>query len=44
VSEAFINMGITPGDGGAWFLQRLVGYQRAAELTFTGRLVSAMRP
>ncbi len=41
VSEAFINMGITPGDGGAWFLQRLVGYQRAAELTFTGRLVSA---
>lgn len=41
VSEAFINMGITPGDGGAWFLQRLIGYQRAAELTFTGRLVSA---
>lgn len=41
VSEAFINFGITPGDGGAWFLQRLIGYQKAAELTFSGRLVSA---
>lgn len=41
VGETFINLGIIPGDGGAWFLQRLVGYQRAAELTFTGRLVSA---
>lgn len=37
--ETFINLGIIPGDGGAWFLQRLVGYQRAAELTFSGRLV-----
>ncbi len=41
VSEAFINLGITPGDGGAWFMQRLIGYQKAAELTFTGRLVTA---
>lgn len=41
VSEAFINLGLTPGDGGAWFIQRLIGYQKAAELTFTGRLVSA---
>ena len=39
--ETFINLGIIPGDGGAWFLQRLIGYQRAAELTFTGRLVKA---
>lgn len=39
--ETFINLGIIPGDGGAWFLQRLVGYQRAAELTFSGRLVNA---
>src|SRR5262249_39814392 len=30
-----------PGDGGAWFLQRLVGYQRAAELTFSGRVLKA---
>lgn len=41
VSQAFINFGITPGDGGAWFMQRLIGYQKAAELAFTGRLVSA---
>lgn len=41
VGETFINLGIIPGDGGAWFLQRLIGYQRAAELTLTGRLVPA---
>jgi enoyl-CoA hydratase/carnithine racemase len=41
VGETFINLGLIPGDGGAWFLQRLVGYQRAAELTLTGRLVDA---
>lgn len=39
--ETFINLGIIPGDGGAWFMQRLIGYQRAAELTFSGRLVKA---
>ncbi|VVD64988.1 enoyl-CoA hydratase [Pandoraea terrae] len=37
MGETFINVGIIPGDGGAWLLQRLVGYQRAAELTFSGR-------
>ena len=41
MGETFINLGIIPGDGGAWFLQRLVGYQRAAELTFTGRVLKA---
>jgi len=41
LSEAFINFGITPGDGGAWFIQRLIGYQKAAELAFTGRRISA---
>lgn len=39
--ETFINLGIIPGDGGAWFLQRLIGYQAAADLTFSGRLVEA---
>ncbi len=39
--ETFINLGLIPGDGGAWFLQQLVGYQKAAELTFSGRLVRA---
>jgi len=41
LGETFLNIGIIPGDGGAWFLQRLVGYQRAAELTFTGRVIDA---
>jgi len=39
--ETFVNLGIIPGDGGAWFMQRLIGYQKAAELTFTGRVIGA---
>lgn len=39
--ETFINLGIIPGDGGAWFLQRLVGYQRAVELSLSGRIIDA---
>lgn len=41
LGETFLNLGIIPGDGGAWFLQRLVGYQRAVEMSLTGRLVKA---
>jgi enoyl-CoA hydratase/carnithine racemase len=41
LGETFVNLGIIPGDGGAWFLQRLIGYQKAAELTLTGRMISA---
>lgn len=41
MGETFINLGIIPGDGGAWFLQRIVGFQRAAELTFSGRIIDA---
>jgi len=37
----FINLGIVPGDGGAWFLQRLVGHQKAAEMLLTGKLLTA---
>ncbi|MBB44318.1 MAG: enoyl-CoA hydratase [Rhodospirillaceae bacterium] len=37
--ETFINVGIIPGDGGSWILPRRVGLQRAAELSFTGRIV-----
>jgi enoyl-CoA hydratase/carnithine racemase len=39
--ETFANLGIIAGDGGGWFLTRLLGYQRAAELTFTGRIMKA---
>lgn len=41
LGETFVNLGIIPGDGGAWFLPRLVGAQRAAELTFSGRIINA---
>jgi enoyl-CoA hydratase/carnithine racemase len=40
-AESFVKLGIIPGDGGAWLLQRAIGYQRAAELTFTGDTIDA---
>lgn len=36
----FVKLGIHPGMGGSWSLPRLVGPQRAAELLYTGRLVT----
>lgn len=39
--ETFLNLGIIPGDGGAWLLQRLLGYQRAFELALSGRIIDA---
>jgi enoyl-CoA hydratase/carnithine racemase len=41
LGETAITLGIVPADGGGWLLQRLVGTQRAAELTFSGRLLDA---
>ena len=41
-SEAFVTMGLVPGDGGFWFLPRIVGYARALELTVTGRRIDAI--
>jgi enoyl-CoA hydratase/carnithine racemase len=41
LGQTFINLGIISGDGGGWFLQRLIGYQRAAELILSGRLLKA---
>jgi len=40
-AEAFVNLGIIPGDAGSWFLPKRIGYQIAAEMTFTGRTVGA---
>ena len=39
--EVFVNLGIIAGDAGSWFLPRRIGYQLAAEMTFTGRVVGA---
>ncbi len=41
VAESFIALGLIPGAGGGWRLQRLVGWQRAAELSFSARTVAA---
>lgn len=40
-AESFVKLGLIPGDGGAWLLQRVVGYARAAEMSFTGDTVDA---
>lgn len=40
-AHTFIDLGIIPGDGGAWLLPRVVGWQHAAEIAFTARRVSA---
>ena len=39
--EVFVNLGIIPGDAGSWFLLRRLGHQKAAELTFSGRVIDA---
>lgn len=41
MAESFIKLGLIPGDGGAWLLQRVVGYALAAELSFTGDTLDA---
>ncbi len=40
-SHPFVNLGIIPGDGGGWLLPSIVGWQRATELTLTGRFIDA---
>jgi len=41
MAESYIMMGVAPGDGGAYFLPRLVGIARALELLLTGRVIGA---
>lgn len=40
-ASSFVKLGITPGDGGAWLLPRIVGFARASELALTGRTFGA---
>jgi enoyl-CoA hydratase/carnithine racemase len=39
--EGYIKIGLIPGDGGAYFLPRLVGVARALELLWTGDTLTA---
>jgi 2-(1,2-epoxy-1,2-dihydrophenyl)acetyl-CoA isomerase len=38
---SYVNVGLVPGDGGAWLLPRLVGVQKALDLIWTGELFNA---
>ena len=40
-AESFVKVGIVAGDGGAWFLPRVIGMARAAEMSFTGEPIDA---
>ncbi len=39
--ETFVSVGLIPGDGGAFFLPRVLGFSRACELAFTARVIDA---
>lgn len=41
LAESYVLIGLAPGDGGAFFLPRLVGLAKACELLFTGEPISA---
>ncbi|HKU39877.1 MAG TPA: enoyl-CoA hydratase/isomerase family protein [Polyangiales bacterium] len=41
LAPAFVKRGIVPESGGTWYLPRLLGWARAAEIIFTGRTLSA---
>lgn len=41
--STFVKLGLVPGDGGAFLLQRAVGFAHAAELTLTGDIIDAQR-
>lgn len=41
--ETYIKLGLAPGNGGAYFLPRLIGSGMAAQLAFTGDLIDAGR-
>jgi enoyl-CoA hydratase/carnithine racemase len=41
MAAAFTKRGILPESGGTWFLPRMLGWAKAAELIFTGRTLTA---
>ena len=41
LAAAFVKRGVVPESGGTWFLPRMIGWAKAAELIFTGRTLNA---
>ncbi len=41
LGETYVKLGLAPGNGGSWFLPRLVGPGKAAELALTGDVLDA---
>lgn len=41
LAAAFVKRAIVPESGGTWFLPRMLGWAKAAEIIFTGRTLSA---
>lgn len=39
--ESYVRVGLVPGDGGAYFLPRLIGVPRALEMLWTGKIIDA---
>ena len=41
LAAAFVKRGVVPESGGTWFLPRMLGWAKAAEIIFTGRTLNA---
>jgi enoyl-CoA hydratase/carnithine racemase len=41
LAPAFVKRGIVPESGGTWYLPRLLGWSKAAEIVFSGRTLSS---
>jgi len=41
MAQNFINIGLVPDGGGTYFLASQIGYQRTAEILFTGKILTA---
>jgi 2-(1,2-epoxy-1,2-dihydrophenyl)acetyl-CoA isomerase len=39
LTEGFVNVGLVPGDGGAWLLPKLIGESKAREYLLTGKKI-----
>ena len=42
-AESFMRVGLIPGDGGAWFLPRVIGMSRACEMSYTCDMIDATK-